>query len=724
MSAGADERLVVMLEARISEFEKRMAKAERTGTTSYTRLRRGSSSATRQMETDMVRSSGRINQAMASISSNIGAFGKAFAVGAITTGLGMAAREARNTVREIAQVGDEAKRAGMSAEGFQEWGYVAKQNRIGIDALTDGFKELSLRADEFVVTGGGSAAEAFARLGFTAAELKTKLKDPSALMLEIIGRLEGLDKAAQIRIADELFGGTGGEQFVQLLDKGEAGISAQIARARDLGIVMDSDMIAKAAELDAKFREVESRLQSMWRTGVVEAGYYFGMIERERERLTFDKDLTSRVVGDDVANALADLPEVPQTALASIEAMKREYVELASEARRLVPALSDASNMLRGVGNEAGAQTLTDLATRIGDAARAFEDGTITGEEYADRLREVVTEAENSIAAMGELDQARLGDVIGQVQSLLEWIGLLPGAARAARDEIAGIALMDTGTPLSGSGQDLLPPGPGQMATSPRPKPAPNDPDFGLPGTPKAPAGGGGGGRSRDDFEAAMEATRQEILLLEAETAAFISAAEAGGDYAGASDYARKKAELLMAAQKQGLAITPELTAEIEEQARAFVTAGLEAEAAADRIKQLEAVSEKGRDALGGIFEAMIDGSASAKDAIASLLIEIAKMQFKKGMFSLLEAVGGEGVFGLVGGLLGFDQGGYTGDGARKEPKGVVHGGEYVFSQKSVRRLGLPLLEALHRGLPGYELGGMVPGCEGGPEIIMERKPA
>src|SRR5690606_5005138 len=99
-----------------------------------------------------------------------------------------------------------AKRAGVEVEAFQQWGYVARQNRIDIGALTDGFKELNLRADEFVVTGKGSAAEAFQRLGYTANDLKQKLQDPSNLMLEIIGRLEGLDKAAQIRIADELFG--------------------------------------------------------------------------------------------------------------------------------------------------------------------------------------------------------------------------------------------------------------------------------------------------------------------------------------------------------------------------------------------------------------------------------------------------------------------------------------------------------------------------------------
>ena len=96
-------------------------------------------------------------------------------------------------VNETAQIGDEAKRAGVSVRALQEWKIVGAQNRIGIDQIVDGLKELNLRADEFVVTGQGAGAEAFARLGYGATELKSKLADPSKLLLEIIGRMERMD---------------------------------------------------------------------------------------------------------------------------------------------------------------------------------------------------------------------------------------------------------------------------------------------------------------------------------------------------------------------------------------------------------------------------------------------------------------------------------------------------------------------------------------------------
>lgn len=69
---SADERLVVILEARISEFERRMRQAEQRGTKTYHGLSRDSRSATRAMEADMLRSTGRINTALASTSARIG----------------------------------------------------------------------------------------------------------------------------------------------------------------------------------------------------------------------------------------------------------------------------------------------------------------------------------------------------------------------------------------------------------------------------------------------------------------------------------------------------------------------------------------------------------------------------------------------------------------------------------------------------------------------------
>lgn len=66
--------------------------------------------------------------------------------------------------KEVAELAAEAKTAGVSFEAFQQLKYAAERSQVSVEALTDGLKEMQLRADEFAVTGKGSAAEAFERI--------------------------------------------------------------------------------------------------------------------------------------------------------------------------------------------------------------------------------------------------------------------------------------------------------------------------------------------------------------------------------------------------------------------------------------------------------------------------------------------------------------------------------------------------------------------------------
>ena len=56
----------------------------------------------------------------------------------------------------------------------------------------------------------------------------------------------------------------------------------------------------------------------------------------------------------------------------------------------------------------------------------------------------------------------------------------------------------------------------------------------------------------------------------------------------------------------------------------------------------------------------------------------------------------------------GFMNGGYTGDGGRDEPMGVVHGGEFVLTKAQTRKAGVRNLYALAKSLDGYANGGFV----------------
>lgn len=185
--------LIINLEARTAQLERGLKRATEAQRQATGQMERRAKESADKIAKTYEGAGGRISNAFKTI-----AMPRMAGLAGTVTGIGVAgaATAVRQTVRGIAEIGDAAKRAGMQVEAFQEWSYVADQNRISVDALTDGFKELSLRADEFIITGAGSAAEAFQRLGFSAEELKTKLADPSALMVDLVKRLEGFDWAA------------------------------------------------------------------------------------------------------------------------------------------------------------------------------------------------------------------------------------------------------------------------------------------------------------------------------------------------------------------------------------------------------------------------------------------------------------------------------------------------------------------------------------------------
>ena len=718
-----EERLVVALEARIAEFEKRMRRAEGVGTRSYTSLQRGSQSATRAMEMDMVRSTSAINRALSATSTRIGAFGKTMAAG---LGAGLVAAAAagvtgslNDIVKGIAQVGDEAKRAGLSAQAFQEWQFVAEQNRIGIDAVIDGFKELNLRADEFIVTKAGPAAEAFKRIGYDALSLERALEDPSELMLEIIDRMEDLDKAAQIRVADELFGGTAGERFVELLGQGEGRLRATVQQAHEVGAVLSDEVITRAAEVDRKFKEITTSISTAAKTIVVD------LIGAVKDVLTIDVD---DLFGS-AERAIAMMGEANYDAMKSGLAVTQDQVAAAEDLAATYDGLFRAINAATGpdgirLMDVADVDIAHDLAAILSDIDQemvAFQNGASSAAEFESEVTDLIGEAKELLAELSAVDAQRFGGVF----SAINGIGAALASAAAKASEFRQT--------LPAGEEGPLPVGPTSRRghrrgspprTSPRPEARPaNTVDFVY--DTDSPGGGGGGGGSAKvgEYQAEAQAIREKIAALEAEAAALIAVAAGGKEYGDAVEFARTRAELLIAAQKEGRTITPELAAEIDALAEAYTRAGQSAQEAADHIDDIQERSERAADRLTDMFTSVLSGAKSGKEAVMDLIRELAAMEMKKGFLALFSSGKEGGFLSGLGKILGFAGGGYTGPGGKYEPAGIVHRGEYVVNAEAVRRPGVrSMLEAVNSGLPGFAQGGLAPGAEGGAEVIIPTK--
>lgn len=752
--SNADERLVVMLEARITEFEKRMRQAEQRGTQTYQGLRRNSRSATRAMEADMNRASASISRAMAATGSKIGGFAKAFAGGAavgaagiITAGLQANIAE---TVKGIASIGDEAKRAGIGLEAFQEWKFVAEQNRIGVDSLVDGFKELSLRADEFIATGKGPAEEAFRRIGYTGEALSKALKDPSELMVEIIGRMEGLDKAAQIRVADEIFGGTAGERFVELLAQGREGIERTIQGAHEAGAVLDAEMIAKADELDRKFTQLQVSAGNFFKTVTVEAAGALSEL--------FDGRTSLEMIFGDTAGAeaalgslyerLAENRDMADQGADSLVALRQAQEGLIGPASSLSEYFGILETRFRNMGETDLASGIADLRAELDDSIRAFEQSEISAADFEVKLQDVEASAYDVIAPLEGINASRFGSVTAELGGLFGALASVRDVARQAWAAVASLAGADAGSPQAAmrtrqsaeaesmaSLENMRKANDDFLASEKARNEASSEQlnlqreieqvrkrageagatltaaeieaaaqasiagdaarmgggrSAGGGGGSPGRSGGGGAGRDKDEYASSVEKIRAEIAALEAEAASLIAVADSGKQYADALEFARTRADLLHKAQQQGKALTPELRAEVDQLAEAYVTAGANAEDAAERLDKIRDQSERGKQALSDLFGSVIDGSMSAKDAVANLLLEIVKIQ---ALNSVMGIPGMGGIASTIGGLLTpkFAAGGFHDGGLRivgeRGPELEATGPSRIWTAEQTRKM-------------------------------------
>ncbi|MGP4670262.1 phage tail tape measure protein, partial [Agrobacterium pusense] len=358
------QRLVVSLEARMTKYERDMARARNATNDNFKKMEGRAQQSARNMERSMSRASASIGEKLE------GMFAPLMKGGAVVAGVGGAAIALKEIADSVAEVDREARKAGVSSKVWQQWTYVATATGMSIDGVTDALKELNIRGDEFAKTGKGSAEEAFQRLGYSATDVAQKLKDPSRFMEEIIGKLQQMDAAAQTRILDEVFGGTGAEEMAKVL-----GLSVtEIQKMRSEAATFTDEQVEAAKRIDREF-------STMWRNftiyakqaaieGVNVASKIVGYIndpsggardraiadanspERQLARLNEQRARIERQIADTEANPFNVLKEVElrqlRAALSAVDEQIHEVTGGSDEFKQALKELSAASNSLSG----------------------------------------------------------------------------------------------------------------------------------------------------------------------------------------------------------------------------------------------------------------------------------------------------------------------------------------------------------------------------------------
>ena len=681
-----------------------------------------------RVENDADRSSKSIGNSFSGMIRGL-ALGITALTAVFAAGLAMALKFGQASLKMADDLANSAGRIGISTNALQEWQYVARKSGSTAAEASKDLEAFALKWEQAQAGLNKDAAKSFAALGFSREDLRS-FKDAEDALTKTTDRIVALgSQADRAAISERL--GLGA--FAVALREGADEVDRLRAEAAALGFVMDADLIQKGAEAQGQLEDLSQVI------GIQMASAFINLSD---EVLNFTAQIA------DAINALSDFIDRSQAARRMTGVGFGDAMGMASTPLGFVKgawkagqalvrgpryvdqeALEDLAN---GTGRYApprtprrssgGSPTLADIPGRTNNRAdRAAEREARRSERVEQEIfrarqralgifdREALTVQERfdieqaQVKLEREAEQKQLESRLARkdiTAKEYEQLKLITDQTTTLEDRVAADILardladerLAQERALSDLTRDLLSLQSGAARTA----------------------------KERRDIELRLLAMAQERARedLERELSRTPGLSDA--------DKQARRDELGRVERAQTEAVNRQNMGPME----AWRDANLRT--AAEVQEAYERVATSGLDALNdGLVDAIMNSkslgetfSNVARQIIADLasiavrqsIVEpLAAALFGGGGGSAPASSGGAGgggwlkkALGWGRSLFGFSEGGYTGDGGKNEPAGLVHKGEYVFSQEAVQRIGAARLDAMHKNLKGYSLGGLV----------------
>lgn len=186
------------------------------------------------------------------------------AKGAIASFLGISATTAAilNTAQQTDELGKFTQALGLNIEEVDAWGQAVIRAGGTPEALRGSIKSLTDQLTDFAITGGGTAAEVFARLGIQAFDSAGQIKSAFDVLPELASAFENLTEAEAVGFGQKL----GLDQStILLLQQGRREVDELIRRQKVLGVTTQED-----ADIAAAFNNAWADTRQVFR-GVVQS---------------------------------------------------------------------------------------------------------------------------------------------------------------------------------------------------------------------------------------------------------------------------------------------------------------------------------------------------------------------------------------------------------------------------------------------------------------------
>ena len=146
------------------------------------------------------------------------------------------------------EIGKFSETLGLSIEDVDAWGEAVKRSGGDAASFRGSLQGLNGQLTDISLTGGGEAAEIFARLGVNAVDASGKIKGAFDVLPELADSFQNLSKAEAVGFGQKLGLDQG---TILLLQQGRVAVEDLVKRQKELGVATQEDYLAAAQFNDA-----------------------------------------------------------------------------------------------------------------------------------------------------------------------------------------------------------------------------------------------------------------------------------------------------------------------------------------------------------------------------------------------------------------------------------------------------------------------------------------
>lgn len=178
---------------------------------------------------------------------------KAVAIGAGVAGAGILAL-ALNTTRQITTMATMAKSFGISTDAMQKWAIAGKEVGLEGDKIGDIFKDVSDKLGDFILTGGGGAADLFENMNI-------KIEDfiglaPDQAVLKLGAAMDGLNKQDKIFFLEAI--ASDASLLLPLIENNGEAFKRLATEAENAGVILSSTAVAGVVAFNSSMNKTKT----------------------------------------------------------------------------------------------------------------------------------------------------------------------------------------------------------------------------------------------------------------------------------------------------------------------------------------------------------------------------------------------------------------------------------------------------------------------------------